>query len=170
MFTNLSLKVKLIVALSFTTLLALIVSGTVLVYVAGASGEKAITDQVKAQLSSINANKKNAIKLIVEAWPNQIAAQQTRGISTNAMEDYRDFLLNGVKSDKYTKYSKIINQFVEKQGYSDMFIIDNDGLIVYTASKESDYGTNILTGKFKNSGLGRVAKKASEGKAFQKYR
>jgi len=42
----------------------------------------------------------------------------------------------------------------------DVFLVDNDGYIVYSDFKEKDFGTNLMTGPYKNSGLARVYKKA----------
>lgn len=47
---------------------------------------------------------------------------------------------------------------IEKLGYYDLFLIDHEsGDIVYTVRKESDFGTNIFTGPYRNSGLAQVA-------------
>ncbi len=50
--------------------------------------------------------------------------------------------------------------FVTERGYYDVFLIGKDGDIFYTVEKESDFGTNVLTGRWKNSGLGEVYQRA----------
>ncbi|KEO59913.1 methyl-accepting chemotaxis protein [Thioclava indica] len=39
------------------------------------------------------------------------------------------------------------------KGYDDIFLINAEGDVVYTVSKEADYATNLLTGAYKDSGL-----------------
>jgi anti-sigma regulatory factor (Ser/Thr protein kinase)/HAMP domain-containing protein len=45
-------------------------------------------------------------------------------------------------------------------GFYDLFLIDNDGNVVYSVFKEIDYGTNLLTGPHKDSGLGQAFREA----------
>ncbi|MEQ9333116.1 methyl-accepting chemotaxis protein [Thalassobaculum sp.] len=54
------------------------------------------------------------------------------------------------------------------RGYYDVFLVNRQGDLVYTVFKELDYATNLLTGKYKDTGLGKVvqlALKASSGDA-----
>ncbi|MCV2884736.1 methyl-accepting chemotaxis protein [Aestuariibacter sp. AA17] len=45
-----------------------------------------------------------------------------------------------------------------QNGYYDTFLIAPDGYIYYTVTKEADYQTNLLTGKYKDSNLGDLAR------------
>ncbi|MBT4934246.1 MAG: methyl-accepting chemotaxis protein [Rhodospirillaceae bacterium] len=45
-------------------------------------------------------------------------------------------------------------KYVDAYGYYDLFLIMPDGYIFYSAFREPDYQTNILSGKYKDSGLG----------------
>lgn len=52
---------------------------------------------------------------------------------------------------------------VQKQmGYYDLFFIDIDGNVVYSVFKESDFATNLLTGKWQDSGLAEAFRLASQ--------
>lgn len=54
-------------------------------------------------------------------------------------------------------YHPLFKDFLEKFGYYDIFLIDNEtGDIVYTVFKEVDYGTSLKTGEFANSNLASV--------------
>ena len=46
--------------------------------------------------------------------------------------------------------------FMESFGYYDIFLVDNRGNVVYSVYKEIDYGTNLKTGAFKDSGLAKA--------------
>uniref|UniRef100_UPI004056BBBF methyl-accepting chemotaxis protein n=1 Tax=Candidatus Electrothrix sp. TaxID=2170559 RepID=UPI004056BBBF len=72
------------------------------------------------------------------------------GLITNgALEEVIVPKEEGQAEDLMQKYQKAY-------GYYDIFMIDPTGLIFYTVERESDYLTNILTGKYSNSNLGRL--------------
>jgi methyl-accepting chemotaxis protein len=57
--------------------------------------------------------------------------------------------------------------FISRFGYYDLFLVDNDGTVLYTVFKELDFATNLRHGPYANSGLARAfnnAKKATVGK------
>ena len=56
--------------------------------------------------------------------------------------------------------------YIEKYGYYDLFLINPNGFIFYTVTKEADYHTNILNGKYASSGLGTLINRISKSKAF----
>lgn len=53
----------------------------------------------------------------------------------------------------------VASDFKDFGGYYDIFLINPRGDVVYTEKKESDYLTNILHGRYSNSGLGKVFRK-----------
>ena len=54
----------------------------------------------------------------------------------------------------HSKYHPIFKNFLEKYGYYDIFLIDNEtGDIVYTVYKEDDYGTNLINGKYADQNI-----------------
>ncbi|MEZ6016015.1 MAG: methyl-accepting chemotaxis protein [Planctomycetota bacterium] len=56
-----------------------------------------------------------------------------------------------------------MRSFVDIHGLYDLFLTDAEGNCVYTVFKEADYGTNLLTGPYRATGLGEVISKALEG-------
>lgn len=52
-------------------------------------------------------------------------------------------------------------------GFYDIFLIDPFGNIVYTVERESDYQTNLVTGPYRQSGLGLVYQKALNNSTIQ---
>jgi len=57
-------------------------------------------------------------------------------------------------------YHVTYNSFLEKYGLYDIFMIGATGDIIYSTYKEFDYGTNLLDGVYRDSGLSRVFRKA----------
>ncbi len=60
----------------------------------------------------------------------------------------------------HARYHKDFNSLLKNFGLYDIFLIDRNGTIVYTAFKEKDFATNLLTGPYKNTGLARVFREA----------
>lgn len=52
--------------------------------------------------------------------------------------------------------NSFLAQFMEAYSYYDIFLISPDGHCFYTVVHESDYQTNLLTGRYKDSNLGRL--------------
>ena len=57
-------------------------------------------------------------------------------------------------------------QFIKDRGYYDLFLIHPQGEIFYTVAHESDYQTNILTGLYADSNLGKLIRKVAESKEY----
>ncbi|WP_418152371.1 adenylate/guanylate cyclase domain-containing protein [Litorimonas sp. RW-G-Af-16] len=54
-------------------------------------------------------------------------------------------------------YHAGLREFMQRFGYYDVFLIDFDsGDIVYSVAKEVDFGTNLLTGPYRSTGLAEV--------------
>ncbi len=56
--------------------------------------------------------------------------------------------------------------YIEQYGYYDLFLISSTGHIFYTVSKEADYNTNILTGKYASSNLGTLINNIQNSLAY----
>jgi methyl-accepting chemotaxis protein len=53
-------------------------------------------------------------------------------------------------------------QFLRERGYYDIFLFDTKGNLVYTVFKELDYATNLVTGKWKDTDLGKAFRAARD--------
>jgi len=57
----------------------------------------------------------------------------------------------------YNKFHQLLhpwlNDYLQRFGFYDIFLIDNDGNVVYSVYKELDFATNLLKGPWKDSGL-----------------
>ncbi|GBC60847.1 methyl-accepting chemotaxis sensory transducer [Desulfonema ishimotonii] len=63
------------------------------------------------------------------------------------------------QDDFFTKY-------VRKHGYRDLFLIHPRGRIFYSAKHEKDYNTNIISGQYDKSGLGKLVRQVSQTRQF----
>ncbi len=58
------------------------------------------------------------------------------------------------------------NKYVQMYGYYDLFLINPDGYVFYTAAQESDYQTNMVDGEYSGSGLGKLVRNVLDSKSF----
>ncbi len=79
----------------------------------------------------------------------------------------------GLESQEYKSLStareKGYSIFMDNFGFYDVFLIDAEGNVVYTVSKESDLGASLKTGPLKESGLGKVFAKSRNQIAFEDF-
>ncbi|MGD8453229.1 MAG: methyl-accepting chemotaxis protein [Phycisphaerae bacterium] len=57
-------------------------------------------------------------------------------------------------------------KYVETYGYYDLFLLNPDGYCFYTVCHEADYQTNLVSGKYADSGLGSVVHQALQNGQF----
>lgn len=72
-----------------------------------------------------------------------------------------DFAPDGSKySAVHAKHHPWFRSFLQKRGYYDVFLIDNNGNLIYSVFKELDFATNLLKGVAKDTGIAAAYKKA----------
>ncbi|MBN2562650.1 MAG: hypothetical protein JXQ75_17125, partial [Phycisphaerae bacterium] len=59
---------------------------------------------------------------------------------------------------KDEKGEYFFKKYVETYGYYDLFLINPDGYCFYTVCREADYQTNLVDGKYADSGLGEIVR------------
>ncbi len=64
----------------------------------------------------------------------------------------------------HATYHSWFKQFAEARGYYDVFLISNQGDIVYSYTKEPDFGTNLAAGPWKDSELAMAWRAVNDGK------
>ncbi len=59
-------------------------------------------------------------------------------------------------------------RIVAEKGYYDLFLVDPAGNVVYTAFKEKDFASNLISGPWRDTGLGRLFRAARDDAKTQK--
>ena len=62
----------------------------------------------------------------------------------------------------HRKYHPALRQIVDEFGYYDLFLINNNGDIVYSVKKETDFATNLRLGPYARSSLAQAFKEAQK--------
>ncbi len=60
----------------------------------------------------------------------------------------------------HAQYHPVLRRTLDTFGAYDIFLVNNDGEVVYTVFKEADFGTNLRTGPYRETGLAEAFNKA----------
>lgn len=73
---------------------------------------------------------------------------------------------NYVGSERYRllhkRYHWAYLELLKRSDFNDILLVDIDGNVTYSINKDDNYGTNLLTGRYKETALGRTFKRLSE--------
>jgi methyl-accepting chemotaxis protein len=70
-------------------------------------------------------------------------------------------------SELHAELHPLARRFVVERGYYDFFLISPEGNIFYSVEKESDFGTNLASGPWHETGLAEVYRRAIENASGQ---
>jgi methyl-accepting chemotaxis protein len=77
------------------------------------------------------------------------------------------FAAGGPKSEGYRavneKFDPVFHKYDKAYGYHDVFLIDREGTVVYSVGHEADFGTNLVSGPYRDSALAHAYAKAIRG-------
>ncbi|MFH1076327.1 MAG: methyl-accepting chemotaxis protein [Pseudomonadota bacterium] len=139
--------------------------------------KNALHDSISQKLESINALKTKEIHNYFHSLENNVHILKDNPTTLNALEEFEQaFTSDGNKTGgpNWTavekKYGHIFADLMKDSGYYDVFLITEDGDVVYTVAKESDLGENLITGRLKDSGLAHVLRSTeNKGIAFDDF-
>jgi methyl-accepting chemotaxis protein len=118
--------------------------------------------QTQATESALKGNKKTNIIMdynnnpVVSSWDFIDMSSGVRWAIISEVDAAEAF------NPKTAKNGEFYQRYIEKYGYYDLFLINPNGHIFYTVTKEADFNTNILTGKYADSNLGTLISEISE--------
>nr|CRH05502.1 Putative chemotaxis methyl-accepting receptor, signalling [Candidatus Magnetococcus massalia] len=61
---------------------------------------------------------------------------------------------------------EFFKRYQELYGYYDVFLLNPDGFVFYSAAKEGDLNTNMVSGKYKDSNFGQLVRDVIQSKKF----
>ncbi|MCI4666298.1 MAG: methyl-accepting chemotaxis protein [Neomegalonema sp.] len=129
-------------------------------------------DSVKADFAFMGAaaTTKQALKDFVKGWATETPKALTAAyITDNPHPTGEKHKLDAAPGktfyhEAHGRHHGVFRAFLEARGYYDIFLISKKGDIVYSVFKELDFATNLTTGAYKDSGLGRAVQKAMRAK------
>jgi len=129
----------------------------------GKIGQTLSGDHIETALSgrsetAVRTDSKGKMKFI-SCDPLKISGLNWAIITTTNLEQVVAPRLEGEEDDYFAMY-------VRDYGYDNLFLIHPQGHIFYSVGHRQDYGTNILTGTYSDSGLGRLVQEIKETGKF----
>ncbi|MDH5511077.1 MAG: methyl-accepting chemotaxis protein [Nitrospinota bacterium] len=128
------------------------------------------------KLTALRDIKKNQIESYFAERMGDASVLSANSAVIAAMDDIENaFMSDGRRVDgaawksAAARYGKWLSQYKEEYGYYDLFLIAEDGDVVYTVSRESDLGANLLLGGLKDSPLGKMFRGAREKITIQDF-
>ncbi|MCJ8293302.1 MAG: methyl-accepting chemotaxis protein [Colwellia sp.] len=150
------LKTKLLMTFLVLALIPTLLVGFIASYISSASIEKQVFSQLvavreikKSQIENYFAERKGDIEVLSATIEKILNFSSTDALNTSVHNNHQYF-----------------DNFIKAYGYYDFFLIDEVGEIFYTVTKEADYQTNLLTGRYSRSGLGQLFKKVQNERTF----
>jgi hypothetical protein len=144
---NKGLKVKLIA----NFLVLSIIPALIISFFSYNNFNKSLEEAATNQLTVIRDSKKNEIEDYINNIKNKISLMSRKSITIDTMEEFK---LGKVQenSEIFNKYDTEFRNFVTELEYGDVLLVDDkSGDVLYSALKESDYKSNLLTGTTKNT-------------------
>ncbi|MGI0118676.1 ATP-binding protein [Zooshikella sp. RANM57] len=83
-----------------------------------------------------------------------IVGTESEKTDIKANRDYYDY----THEDIHPFLKKIVDQF----GFDNLYLVTNNGNIVYSVIKEKSFGQNLVSGEYSNTGLGKAFKSAKQ--------
>lgn len=122
--------------------------------------EQSLKESAQRRVVSVSEKKVTQVNSYIEERLLDIELLARRPGVIEAMETIERAYLFGTGSAVYRQaarsYMKEFQEYLEKTNYYDFFLISPDGKVIFTVKHESDFGTNLNTGPYRNTGLAEV--------------
>lgn len=142
----------------------------IIALVALTNGSKSLSNQAFNQLYAIQNIKKGQIENYFKERLGDISVLSENPFVAEALYALdKGFEAGGNRAagKQYEaaeyRYGPWLVQYEKEYGYYDLFLIHEDGQVVYTVEKESDLGENLMSGSLRSSNLAKCFKKAMGG-------
>ncbi|GHF24292.1 hypothetical protein GCM10017044_18640 [Kordiimonas sediminis] len=124
------------------------------------------------KLVSANPYVATALKDFEAGWSafdgNPQEAAQSLYISSEMDKRY-DAGDGSLYSQAHSTHHPWFHNLQQTRGYYDVFLVNAQGSLVYSVFKEADYATNLNSGQWKDSDLGKIYRAAMTGNRGQQY-
>jgi len=118
---------------------------------------KFLNHLAETKASAINQHIDNYLSHVT-----MLSAMPSINVATNDFT--KVFYQYGITSTEYqqlnSQYKPIFKGYLENLKYSDIFLMDDQGTIIYSLKHDSAFATNLQTGPYKETGLAQVFEQA----------
>ena len=153
---DISMQPKLIALMLLISLIPL----ACVTYWATTKASEALVKASFSQLTAIRAIKHTQIGDLVSSFESDLTILDEQVSSL-----FKD--VDVITNPEVSKHDDLyFNKYMSTYGYYDLFLIDKNGYVFYSAAKEADYHTNMVNGKYSSSNLGQLVRKVLTSRQF----
>lgn len=159
MFSNLTIKTKLLLAFIMVSLLPL----TIVTFIALNQAGEALRKESIGMFTAVQETKRNHLKDYFNQIQSAVKIVKSEPFLTGAMENFTSAFEaagNSIDDESWRTLVEFkepsILSMVEKNGFYDLLMISISGDIIYSAAKGPDLGLSISKGDLATSSLGRI--------------
>ncbi len=169
MFKNMKINAKLILSLLLIGLLPM----AIMTFVSIRSSSDAIEKEAVNKLEAVRDIKSKQIAYYFTFKKELMTDVKDNLRFTKGIPEFTEVFKYGLNSPEYkavlNKRQKGLKTFMDVNGFYDIIFIDTKGNVIYTVSKKSDLGENLVSGSLKNTSLAKVFNKGKEKVSFADY-
>lgn len=151
---------KLNQKLILTFLIVALIPTLTLGLMASFKASEVIEQEISAKLIAVRDTKKTQLMHYFEEREADIH------VLTNTVTKLLNFQSFDILNKSAHDNHQYFKEFIELYGYYDFFLINEEGDVFYTVTKEADYNTNSITGEYSNSGLSQLFRKVQKTQSF----
>ncbi|MFP4345007.1 MAG: methyl-accepting chemotaxis protein [Anaerolineales bacterium] len=134
----------------------------------------ALREEAFDALQSTLAMKKLQLQLYFQERKSDISVMAKSDRVFAALQAFEGAMITGtVGSAEWeaveVEYGRWLQEFNDNYGYADTYLVNPEGLIVYTAKNEAELGESLISGPLQNSGAAQAFRRGLEGFAFQDF-
>jgi len=122
-------------------------------YLSYTNYENTIKQEMINGLISIADDKVNRIRTYIVAREKEVGSLAHIPSTVEAMEKINSAFKAGSSEHiaAHQEYMPFFRYYQETHGYYDLFLISPEGDVIFSVKKETDFGSNLKTGAFKDS-------------------
>lgn len=177
------LSLQLLISMSFVAIIAIVLTSLTSIFVASNSLEDAAFKQLSAvadgrrnqiatYFEGFDNKLQNLSRTELSTSALEMFGKGFEGIKGNPTEILQDLITVERSEDviydfydetgtivydaQHEKFNPQLNQFAVENSLGDLYLVNREGLIVYTAKANKEIGTNLLDGEFSKTQLGNL--------------
>jgi methyl-accepting chemotaxis protein len=133
---------------------------------------KTLRQEAFDQLKAVRTIKKNQIESYFAARLSDVSAMSANPVVLQALKNFKK-VTTKIGGPEWRAFEQVYNpwlaKYIEEYGYIDLFLISDQGQVLYTVEKAADLGQNLKTGQLKDSPAGRAFRQGLSGPTIQDF-
>jgi methyl-accepting chemotaxis protein len=133
---------------------------------------KTLRQEAFDQLEAVQTIKKNQIESYLSARLSDVSALSANPAVIEALMKFKNVNAN-IGTPKWQAIEQVYNpwlaKYIQEYGYIDLFLVSDQGQVLYTVEKAGDLGQNLRTGQLKDSPAGRAFRRGLSAPALQDF-